>query len=309
MISPTAIASFMKTGYLCNMIASTNKVKDLIRASVARIAPLLGEREAAAVIGRLMEDKYHITKLSLALDPAMVFSESQIVNLHKDLQKLEAGMPVQYITALAWFCGNPFSVAPGVLIPRPETEELVLLASKIVQEILPAHNPPVIVDIGTGSGVIAITLKLLCPSAVVFATDFSESALSSAERNATALNAEVTFLRHDVRSDPWPLESRVDLLISNPPYIPVSEKESMQRQVTYYEPESALFVEDMDPLLFYRKIGELGLIHLPDSGKVLFEIHSPLAEITAEMIRNLGFSNVQIRNDIHGKPRMLMASR
>jgi release factor glutamine methyltransferase len=287
------------------MIASTNKVRDIIRAAIARITPELGEREASAVMQRLMEDKYGITRMAVALDPAMALSESQIVSLHKDLQKLEAGMPVQYIIGFTWFSGLRFSVAPDVLIPRPETQELIEIAANLLQN----HPAPKVIDIGTGSGAIAISIKNLLPAAKVVATDFSKTALELARKNAHLLGLEVTFLQHDILKDPWPFGDQPDCIISNPPYIPVGERNGMQKQVKDYEPIHALFVEDTDPLLFYRKIGETGLEHMNPGAFLLFEIHSLLAFETAELIQKQGYINVEIHQDLHGKPRFLKAIR
>ena len=216
-------------------------------------------------------------------------------------EQLSAGRPVQYIIGKTEFCGEEFTVREGVLIPRPETEELVMWAREVSKEF----PSPRILDLCTGSGCIAIALKKLITAATVTAIDLSAEAIKIAQENATKLSAEVRFLADDVlKGVPQLGNEQFDIIVSNPPYIPISEREAMHINVTNFEPAMALFVEDSDPLIFYREIARIAKSRLSDRGALLFEIHELLADKTLQMLQKEGFE-AELRHDFLNKPRML----
>lgn len=226
----------------------------------------------------------------------------EIIALEQLSDELAEGRPIQYVVGRADFYGEVFAVREGVLIPRPETEELVGWALERAE----AFTNPQIVDICTGSGCIAISLKKNLKSATVAAIDISDEALAIARENATALQADVEFIKDDVLSGLPMLNDRLfDIIVSNPPYIPSSEQSTMHINVTGFEPHLALFVADDDPLIFYRLIAQHASEILTDDGVLLFEIHETLAEATASMLEGEGYTNIEIRNDFRQKPRMI----
>ena len=288
------------------MIAKTNRAADIIKAAVFQLSEYYDKSEALSIIRLLMEERFGVTRLILAEDPARLLTESQIVQVHKDLRKLKDGIPVQYVLGYSCFLGVKLAVGPEVLIPRPETEELSLTALKLIADI----REPFVLDIGTGSGAIAIALKIKHPDAKVFATDFSQDALAIARRNAQSHEADITFLKHDILDGTAPFRHPFDIIISNPPYIPTSEESAMADHVKKQEPYSALFVDDHDPLIFFRAIGETGKHCLREGGFLLFETHHLYAEKLALLLKDpLGYQNVEIIKDIHGKDRIIIATK
>ena len=226
----------------------------------------------------------------------------EIIALEQLSDELAEGRPIQYVVGRADFYGEEFAVREGVLIPRPETEELVGWALERAE----AFTNPQIVDICTGSGCIAISLKKNLKSATVAAIDISDEALAIARENATALQADVEFIKDDVLSGLPMLNDRLfDIIVSNPPYIPSSEQSAMHINVTGFEPHLALFVADDDPLIFYRLIAQRAREILTNDGVLLFEIHETLAEATASMLKGEGYTDIEIRNDFRQKPRMI----
>lgn len=219
------------------------------------------------------------------------------------LQRLEKYEPIQYIEGKKYFSGREFFVRQGVLIPRPETEELVELAAQ-------ACKPDAkILDIGTGSGCIAISLSKKLPEAEVHAWDISEVALEVAKQNNEQLSASVHFEQHDILTYQATGEEAFDLIISNPPYIAESEKAEMEPNVLAWEPSIALFVPDNDPLLFYRRIGELALRMLTPNGKLFFEINRAYGDATKQLLCNQGYKNIHIQKDLSGNDRFVYAER
>ncbi|MDE6217635.1 MAG: peptide chain release factor N(5)-glutamine methyltransferase, partial [Muribaculaceae bacterium] len=209
--------------------------------------------------------------------------------------------PLQYILSLAYFYGMNFKVGPGVLIPRPETEELVDM-------IAAASKAPDlhVLDVGTGSGCIAIALSRNLRFADVDAIDFSEKALSYARENAEALKANVNFIHADIFS--WtPKENDYDIIVSNPPYIDEQEMESMDSNVLDYEPREALFVPDDNPLLYYRRIAEVASEALRPGGHIYFEINPRHADSLKQLLEDFGFSDVEVTLDIHARKRFISA--
>lgn len=220
--------------------------------------------------------------------------------------QLAAGCPVQYVTGKTEFCDMTFHVDGSVLIPRPETEELVLWAEQCAAD----HRNPRILDVCTGSGCIAIVLAAHLPQADVTALDISHTALETARRNASMNGVRIRFIEDDALNGMPSLAGETfDIIVSNPPYIPHSEIESMHVNVTRYEPHEALFVDDADPLVFYRAIARAARTMLSEGGSLLFEVHEAWAERTAEMLRGEGFGQTEVRNDLFGKPRMTCSRR
>lgn len=220
--------------------------------------------------------------------------------------QLAAGCPVQYVTGRTEFCDMTFHVDGSVLIPRPETEELVLWA----EQCAAGFQRPRILDVCTGSGCIAIVLAAHLPQAEVTALDISHTALETARRNASMNGVRIRFIDDDALNGMPSLAGETfDIIVSNPPYIPHSEIESMHVNVTRYEPHEALFVDDADPLVFYRAIARAARTMLSEGGSLLFEVHEAWAERTAEMLRREGFGQTEVRIDMFGKPRMTCSRR
>ncbi len=220
--------------------------------------------------------------------------------------QLAAGCPVQYVTGKTEFCDMTFHVDGSVLIPRPETEELVLWA----EQCAAGFQRPRILDVCTGSGCIAIVLAAHLPQADVTALDISHTALETARRNAAMNGVSIRFIEDDALNGMPSLAGETfDIIVSNPPYIPHSEIESMHVNVTRYEPHEALFVDDADPLVFYRAIARAARTMLSEGGSLFFEVHEAWAERTAEMLRREGFGQTKVRIDLFGKPRMTCSRR
>lgn len=226
----------------------------------------------------------------------------EIEGIERCARELAAGRPVQYVIGRAEFCGEEFSVREGVLIPRPETEELVMWAMECAEGI----SKPNILDVCTGSGCIAIALKKRLREATVTAIDLSDKALEIATENAQRLNADVKIIKDDALKGLQTQQGQTfDIIVSNPPYIPQSEMDAMHINVTKHEPHMALFVDDSNPLIFYREIARAAKTLLSEQGYLLFEIHETLATQTANMLRCEGFHNIEIRYDFRQKPRMI----
>ncbi len=257
------------------------------------------EDERCGVARILIEEVSGVHASLFISDKNRKLNAEQAQKLEQILCKLQSGMPLQYALGYAHFLHWQFQVTPHTLIPRPETEELVDWIAN--DNTLPC---PRIVDIGTGSGCIAISLKKLIPNAIVEAWDFSPEALKVAKQNTDNLQADVTFRQIDVLQ-PLPTDiGRFDIVVSNPPYVMDSEKIDMQANVLLHEPHSALFVPDDNPLIFYRKIASDGHHILSGGGKLFFEINALQAESMQTMLAELGYKQTQIRKDISGKDRM-----
>lgn len=223
--------------------------------------------------------------------------------LHHILQRLLRFEPVQYVQGEAVFLGRRFKVTPDVLIPRPETGELVEL---ILGECPPPRS---VLDVGTGSGCIAVSLACGWPSALVEGWDVSGAALRVARANSAALGAAVRFRQCDVLDSGLPAEPRFDLVVSNPPYIACSERKEMERNVLDWEPSSALFVPDDDPLRFYVRIAGLGMSLLLPGGRLYFEINRAYGPQTADVLKRFGYADVMLRQDLSGNDRFVSGRR
>lgn len=338
-----------------------------------RLTVIYNEREAQAIVRTVLDALFGMSLTDICLGKVTQLSADDTTRLEKIMQRLEKSEPVQYVLGSEWFAGRLFDVAPGVLIPRPETEDLVKWAcdeakekekednskeergkeekevskkreapkkeeqplssplkeekegvrkgkdaSKKEEQLLSSlfkNNKevskkgeeaphPSILDIGTGSGCIAITIALTLPQARVTAWDISTDALAIAAGNAHRLGASVRFEHQDALSAPDD-EERWDVIVSNPPYICDRERADMSDNVLSYEPELALFVPDSDPLLFYRAIARYASKALKPGGRLLFETNTAYAHEVAQAMANEGFTAIEVRNDCFGKPRMV----
>lgn len=289
-----------------------------------RLTVIYNEREAQAIVRTVLDALFGMSLTDICLGKVTQLSADDTTRLEKIMQRLEKSEPVQYVLGTEWFAGRLFDVAPGVLIPRPETEDLVKWACDEAKEKEKEDNSkeergkeekeglkkeeeaphPSILDIGTGSGCIAITVALALPQARVTAWDISPDALAIAAGNAHKLGASVRFEHQDALSAPDD-EERWDVIVSNPPYICDRERADMSDNVLSYEPELALFVPDSDPLLFYRAIAHYASKALKPGGRLLFETNTAYAHEVAQAMADEGFTAIEVRNDCFGKPRMV----
>ena len=265
--------------------------------------------EARAIARILIEELFGLSYTDIVCGATDQLSADDTLRLDTAVRRIEQGEPLQHVLGYADFCGNHFGVNASVLIPRPETEWLVDEGERLMNGASNAapSAPKRILDIGTGSGCIAISLKLRLGEAYVEAWDISEEALRTAESNAKALKAEVAFCKRDaLRAEesvaPW------DLIVSNPPYICDSERAAMDDNVLLHEPHTALFVPDDDPLRFYRAIARYALRSLSNGGSLLFECNTRYAEATGKMMREMGFEDVTVNDDCFGLPRFVKGS-
>ena len=276
-------------------------LRETSRLAVARLSPLYGTDEARVVVSRLLEEKYGIGRLAVALQGDAAFEPGE--EWEADLRRLAAWEPVQYVTGREEFYGRRFRVTRETLIPRGETEQLV-------RTILDGSPRRRVLDIGTGSGAIAVTLAAEWPKAEVEAWDISEGALRVAATNAEAVGVggRVRFVRRDVLSGmpPVPETEKFDLVVSNPPYVLDSERAGMRPNVVRYETEGALYVPDDDPLRFYRAIARLPL--LKPGGELWFEINERFGLQTRELLQGLGYADVRVIRDLHGRERFVRAT-
>ncbi len=287
------------------------------------LAEKFPQREAEQLIRILLEDLFGIDWNHQLMNPDLRIDEHQHYQLSEAVKRLLAGEPVQYVTGMARFNVLLLKVSPAVLIPRPETEELV---QNICSVSLPCHSnagkcvglesmeggsqPPIfpirIWDIGTGSGCIAIAMAKQFPHGEVIAFDVSEEALQIAKDNAESNGAKVTFVHDDVLNPTSDYFNQpVDLVVSNPPYVCYSERAAMEDNVLNWEPEKALFVPDDDPLRFYRQILALAKNQLNPFGQVWFEINEQMGEEMLSLCHEMGFSNAEVLEDFAGKPRFV----
>jgi len=267
-----------------------------------RLQPLYDAQEAAAIAHELL---LHITgqdKLQRLMNRDQTLTFSQEQQYAEAAEQLANGKPLQYVTAQAWFMGRPYKVNEHVLIPRPETEELVQWIADEWKD-----KPCNILDIGTGSGCIPIALKLLLPSATIASCDVSANAIQVAKENAAALQADITVQQLDfLNVEDWTQLGQYDVIVSNPPYIPESEINNIHPNVKDHEPHLALFVPNDDPLMFYKAIAAFGKTHLKQDSAVYCELHMDHALQTGAMFEEMGYK-VEVRKDMHGNWRMLKA--
>jgi release factor glutamine methyltransferase len=268
------------------------------------------QNEANNIAELLIESITKLPRSERIIRADEALSNSQKGVLHSSILHLQKHEPIQYIINEAWFAGMRFYVDKNVLIPRPETEELV---EWVVEEYSPdsyrhQNTEFKILDVGTGSGCIAIALKNKLPVAEVWACDISDQALNIARINADALHATVDFVPLNfLDPDQRKQLPKVDVIVSNPPYVPQNEKAEMKKNVMEYEPSTALFVPDDDPLIFYKAIAEFGMEKLNKGGSIYTEIHENLGELVKNSFLSKGYHSVELKKDLQGKERMVKA--
>lgn len=267
--------------------------------------------ELKNIIDLVLEHITGLPRIEQVKEKVPYLTCTQLEGLDAITERLKKNEPVQYVLGEAWFAGMKFKVNKNVLIPRPETEEMVDWAVKESQNSSrPGQDKTQkILDVGTGSGCIPITLKKKLPDADVSAIDVCSEALFTATENAIELNAEVNFILLDfLDEEKWKELGNFDIIVSNPPYIPQREKNSIPERVTSFEPHLALFVPDNDPLLFYKKLSRFGSQHLYPGGTLFAEINETMGKEVTSLFQSAGFSNVVLKKDMQGKDRMLKAS-
>jgi release factor glutamine methyltransferase len=290
------------------------KIKEYRAHFIQELTPIYDAGEAESFFYLILEDNHELKRIDLALNPDLVFSEVEIQNWNAILEQLKKEIPVQYILGKTSFYGLYFDVNENVLIPRPETEELVDWILSKNRNVESSKNLKIL-DIGTGSGCIAISLAKNLPNAQVFAIDVSEKALATAEKNAIRNETKITFIKRNIlevvnlNEFRWlseeGLEQQFDIIVSNPPYVRNLEKEEIKKNVLDNEPHLALFVEDNDALIFYRKIAELAQKNLSANGQLYFEINQYLGSEMIDLLQNMNFKNIELRKDIYGNDRMI----
>lgn len=306
-------------------------IKDYKTLFKNELLPIYDESEIDSFFYILLEKIHKIRRIDLALNPAMVMDGIHLKLWKSIVSDLKLQKPIQYILGETEFYGLPFLVNENTLIPRPETEELVKwIIQSTKYEVRSKKNEiestkneigskkETVLDIGTGSGCIAIALAKNIPGSEVYAIDISEKALETAKKNAEINNVKVNFIHGDIlkindlgqlSTTHFQLPTFFDIIVSNPPYVRNLEKAEISPNVLEYEPHLALFVDDTDALLFYRKIGELSKKNLSPKGKLYFEINQYLGKETFQLIEELGFKNVQLRKDIYGNERMISCEK
>ncbi len=296
----------------------SNKINDVVRFFRDELKDLYDKEELETFIAYCFEEFVNIKRIDIALRGADTISESELLKFNFAIKDLKKNKPIQYILGKADFFGLKFIVNEYVLIPRQETEELVKLVIKEIQESrfknqdnLSSSTLISILDVGTGSGCIPIVLKNKIPSAKVYSIDISEKAIEIAKQNAKSNAVDVEFIQHDILSEKqivFSSEIKFDIIVSNPPYIREFEKKQMHKNVLDYEPHIALFVNDDEPLLFYKAIADFAIKQLNPNGKIYFEINEVFGLETKEMLENKGFKNVSVVKDINDKNRILRAN-
>ncbi|MBS1917172.1 MAG: peptide chain release factor N(5)-glutamine methyltransferase [Bacteroidetes bacterium] len=278
---------------------------------IVQLNSIYDEREAAAITDMAMENITGWQKIDRIINKQQELSETKEILLKKITAELLTHKPVQYILHEAWFCGMKFYVDENVLIPRPETEELVeWIAGEVVSRPMTDDRRPIaIFDIGSGSGCIPIALKKKLPGAIISSCDVSENTLEVAKKNAITNETEISFIHLNFLNK----ENRnslpvFDIIVSNPPYIPATDKKTMQSNVVDFEPHTALFVPDNDPLIFYRAIADFAKTHLSKNGKVFVEMNEEQAANVKKLFLDRNFNTIEIKKDLQDKDRMLKAT-
>ncbi len=286
------------------------KIKQYKSFFQEQLASLYDEIEVESFFYIILENKNNLKRIDLALNINLEFSEQDLSVWNEILEKLKLEIPIQYILGTTSFYGLDFEVNENVLIPRPETEELVEWIIKENTNIESSKKLKIL-DIGTGSGCIAISLAKNIPNSEVFALDVSIKALAITKKNAEINNVYIAIIQKNIfetvslSAVEGFINQKFDIIVSNPPYIRNLEKHEIRKNVLDNEPHLALFVEDNDALIFYKKIAELAKISLVENSQLYFEINQYLAKETIELLENLGFKNIELRQDIYGNDRMI----
>ncbi|WP_024770509.1 peptide chain release factor N(5)-glutamine methyltransferase [Aquimarina macrocephali] len=279
------------------------KIKDLRANFTNSLSRIYDSEEILSFFYILSEEILGLKRVDVAMHLDKILTIDEKANFDKARRRLEKQEPIQYIIGETYFYGIPFMVNENVLIPRPETEELV---GWIIEDQKKDKQSITILDIGTGSGCIAISLAKKIPEAKVYAIDISEQAIQVARDNAKKNQADITFIKADIL-EVKELFQDFDIIVSNPPYVRELEKKEMRSNVLDNEPQQALFVSDNEPLLFYKKITDLAKEKLKENGGLYFEINQYLGVETKNMIKSKGFKSVEVRKDLYNNERMIRA--
>jgi len=313
-ILPPTSFSFLKYALACKRIVSIFKETNFTSSTFKKIGFFLTEQavikkkidpktEIDTFFFRLVENKLDFQVMDVFLKQDFIINSDTRSQLNTVLERLKKEEPLQYILGTTEFYGYPFIVNKNVLIPRPETEELV---SWVLDDIINRDDKITVLDIGTGSGCIPISIKKNLPNASVFGIDISIDAIDVAKENALKNKTEITFLQKDILKT-HTLNKEFNIIISNPPYVRELEKKEINNNVLENEPHLALFVKDDNPLIFYSKIADLALLHLTKKGVLYFEINQYLGKETTTMLYEKGFTNVILKKDLFGNDRMIKA--
>jgi release factor glutamine methyltransferase len=290
------------------LLCCMKTIKDVFTEYKSALQKLYESNETEAITLMVLTDICNLSKAKIKAFPEQELSQQQTQKAANILTQLQTGKPIQYILGKTEFYGLTFNVNPSVLIPRPETEELVEWALASVGNRQSAAGN--ILDIGTGSGCIAISLKKNLPGFKVSAMDISGEALTTAKSNANLNEVDIEFIKADIL-DPTSLsqisnlKSQISIIISNPPYVTLHDKTQMHTNVTDFEPHTALFVPEDDPLIFYRAIADYAVSHLTINGLLFLEINESLGNETVELLKDKGFKNIELRKDMSGRDRMI----
>ncbi|HAQ21297.1 MAG TPA: peptide chain release factor N(5)-glutamine methyltransferase [Prolixibacteraceae bacterium] len=276
-----------------------------MKAGIASIrkelAGIYSNEEIDSLIFLIFEKVKGYSRTQFLLGREEKLTEEELLKMYQIVSRLKSHEPIQYILGDTEFFGLPFYTVPGVLIPRPETEELV---QWIIQENKLAE--PNVLDIGTGSGCIAVSLRNKIPGSTVLACDISRICIETTRRNAELNKTDVTVFEYDILTSALKKDlPKLDIIVSNPPYVTETEKLLMGKNVLDYEPELALFVPDEEPLIFYTRIADFAQVNLNDGGRLYFEINETFGKECMEMLRVKGFSEIELKKDIHNKDRMI----
>ncbi len=285
------------------MFVSSNQLINLLPYYLNKLAPIYPKKEIENIFYMVCDYKHHLTKIDAKISDKRL-TESELLMHRNIVKRLLNQEPIQHIIGEVEFYGLPFKVNKNVLIPRPETEELVDL-------IIKNNNlkAPTIIDIGTGSGCIPISLKHNIKNATVYGVDVSKKALNVAKQNTLNNKVDVNFILADVLTDDLNNLPQADLLVSNPPYVLESDQQQMNDNVLKFEPHLALFVDDNDPLLFYKRIVKLSTRLLKPKGFLFFEIHELFSENVKQLMDKNSFKNIKIVKDLQGKNRIVFGKK
>jgi release factor glutamine methyltransferase len=293
------------------LLCCMKTIKDVSTAFKQGLISLYATQEIEAITLMVLTEITASSKAKVKAFPEKELSAGQSENLFHILSRLKTGEPIQYILGYTEFYGLTFKVNPSVLIPRPETEELV---EWVLSEVKNQKSKVKILDIGTGSGCIAISLKKNLPGANVSAIDISPGALQTTKENAELNEVDIDFIEADILSPNSlshisDLRPHISIIISNPPYVTLDDKKQMHTNVTSFEPHTALFVPENDPLIFYKAIADFAADNLIPDGMLFFEINENLGKETVELLTGKGFKNIELRKDMSGRDRMIKATK
>jgi release factor glutamine methyltransferase len=286
------------------MLIQQNNLASIQRTFEERLSNQYESSEIRAMFRMAVQKINGWSMMKIHLEPDTRVNQSDLLKYSKFLKRLRMNEPIQYILGNAWFCDLEIQVAPGVLIPRPETEELVMGLLERIE-----NKESVILDACTGSGCIALALKNYLPQARILALELSEDALNIALQNSELLKLDIEFIQADLLAEIPDNIPKLDVIISNPPYIPYADKATMSPHVFEKEPEMALFVPDNDPMLFYRNLARWGNERLNENGFLFAESHSALTKEVEACWQDAGFENIEIHKDLGNLPRWLSAQK